>query len=104
MQYPSKIGKQQWPQDWKSSVFISIPKKGNAKECLNYCTIALILHTSKVMLKILQAKLPQYTNQELSAVKLDLEKGEEPKIKLSIITIMEKSREFKKKKHPLLLH
>ena len=103
MQYPSKTGKQQWPQDWKSSVFISIPKKGNAKECLNYCTIALILHTSKVMLKILQAKLPQYTNQELSAVKLDLEKGEEPEIKLSIITIMEKSREFQKK-HPLLLH
>ena len=99
MQYPSKIGKQQWSQDWKSSVFISIPKKGNAKECLNYCTIALILHTSKVMLKILQAKLPQYTNQELSAVKLDLEKGEEPETKLPIITIMEKSKEFQKNIH-----
>ena len=51
---------QQWPQDWKRSVFISIPKKGNAKECSNYCTIALISHTSKVMLKILQARLQQY--------------------------------------------
>ena len=53
---------QQWPQDWKRSVFILIPKKGNAKECSNYYTIALISHTSKVMLKILQAKLQQYMN------------------------------------------
>ena len=53
---------QQWPQDWKRSVFISIPKKGNAKECSNYHTIALISHASKVMLKILQAKLQQYVN------------------------------------------
>ena len=52
----------QWPQDWKRSVFIPIPKKGNAKECSNYCTIALISHTSKVMLKILQARLQQYVN------------------------------------------
>ena len=56
---------QQWPQDWKKSVFILIPKKGNAKECLNYHTIALISHTSKVMLKILQARLQQYVNREL---------------------------------------
>ena len=56
---------QQWPQDRKRSVFIPIPKKGNAKECLNYCTIALISHTSKVMLKILQARLQQYVNYEL---------------------------------------
>ena len=56
---------QQWPQDWKRSVFIPIPKKGNAKECPNYCTIALISHTSKVMLKILQARLQQYVNREL---------------------------------------
>ena len=55
---------QQWPQDWKSSVFIPIPKKGNAKECSNYCTIALISHASKVMLKILQARLQQYVNLE----------------------------------------
>ena len=53
---------QQWPQDWKRSIFILIPKKGNAKECSNYCTIALILHTSKVMLKILQARLEQYVS------------------------------------------
>ena len=56
---------QQWPQDWKRSVFIPIPKKGNAKECSNYCTIVLISHASKVMLKILQARLQQYMNREL---------------------------------------
>ena len=59
---------QQWPQDWKRSVFILIPKKGNAKECSNYCTIVLISHTSKVMLKILQARLQQYVNHELPDV------------------------------------
>ena len=59
---------QQWPQDWKMSLFIPIPKKGNAKECSNYCTIVLISHTSKVMLKILQARLQQYVNCELSDV------------------------------------
>ena len=59
---------QQWPQDWKSSVFIPIPKKGNAKECSNYHTIALISHASKVMLKILQARLQQYMNCELPDV------------------------------------
>ena len=59
---------QQWPQDWKRSVFIPIPKKGNAKECSSYHTIALISHTSKVMLKILQAKLQQYMNQEFADV------------------------------------
>ena len=58
---------QQWPQDWKRSVFIPIPK-GNAKECSNYCTIALISHASKVILKILQARLQQYTNRELPDV------------------------------------
>ena len=59
---------QQWPQDWKKSVFILIPKKGNAKECLNYRTIAFISHTSKIMLKILQARLQQYVNRELPDV------------------------------------
>ena len=59
---------QPWPQDWKWLVFIPIPKKGNAKECLNYCTIALISHASKVMLKILQARLQQYVNHELPDV------------------------------------
>ena len=59
---------QQWPQDWKRSVFILIPKKGNVKECSNYCTIALISHASQVMLKILQARLQQYMNRELPDV------------------------------------
>ena len=66
---------QRWPQDWKRSVFIPIPKKGNAKECSNYCTIALISHTSKVMLKILQVRLQQYMNWELPDVQAGLRKG-----------------------------
>ena len=73
---------QQWPQDWKRSVFIPIPKKGNAKECSNYCTIALISHASKVMLKILQDRLQQYMNQNFQMFKLVLEKAGEPEIKL----------------------
>ena len=72
---------QQRPQDWKRSVFIPI-KKGNAKECSNYLTIALISHASKVMLKILQARLQQYMNHELPDVQLILGKAEEPEIKL----------------------
>ena len=66
---------QQWPQDWKTSVFIPIPKKGNPKECSNNCTIALISHTSKVMLKILQTRLQQYVNHELPDVQAGLTKG-----------------------------
>ena len=66
---------QQWPQDWKRSVFIPIPKKGNAKECSNYYTIALISHTSNVMLKILQARLQQYMNRELPDVQTGFRKG-----------------------------
>ena len=66
---------QQWPQDWKRSVFIPIPKKGNAKECSNYRTIALISHASKVMLKILQARLQQYVNHELPDVQAGFRKG-----------------------------
>ena len=66
---------QQWPRGWKWSVFIPIPKKGNAKECLNFCTIALISHTSKVMLKILQARLQQYMNHELPYVQAGFRKG-----------------------------
>ena len=83
---------QQWPQDWKRSSFIPIPKKGNLKECSNYDTIALISHASKVMLKILQARIQQYENLNLNfstmrtmnfqMFKLDLEKAEEPDIKL----------------------
>ena len=78
---------QQWPQGWERSVFIPIPKKGNAKECSNYHTIALISHASKVMLKILQARLQQYVNRELPLMfKLVLEKAEEPEIKLPTST------------------
>ena len=66
---------QQWQQDWKRSVVISIPKKGNVKECSNYCTIALISHTSKVMLKTLQARLQQYMNHQLPDVQAGFRKG-----------------------------
>ena len=66
---------QQWSQDWKRSVFIPIPKKGNAQECSNYCTITLISHASKVMLKILQARLQRYVNSELPDVQTGLRKG-----------------------------
>ena len=75
---------QQWPQDWKRAVFIPIPEKGNAKECSNYRTIALISHARKVMLKILQARLQKYVNysSNFQMFKLVLEKAEEPEIKL----------------------
>ena len=79
---------QQWPQDWKRSVFIPIPKKGNTKECSNYCTIALISHISKVILKILQARLQQYMNCELPDVQAGFRKGRgtEPETKLPTST------------------
>ena len=86
---------QQWPQDWKRSVFIPIPKKGNAKEYSNYCTFALISHASKVMLKILQARLQQYINFRM--FKLDLEKAEEPEIKLPTSTRSLKKQESSRK-------
>ena len=86
---------QQWPQDWKRSGFIPIPKKGNAKECSNYCTIALISHASKVMLKILQARLQQYVNRELPDVQADFRKGRRTRDQIANIHwIMEKGREF----------
>ena len=88
---------QQWPQDWKRSVFIPIPKKGNAKECLNYCTIALISHANKVMLKILQAGLQQYVNRELPGVQAGFRKGRGTRDQIAKIHwIMEKAREFQK--------
>ena len=73
---------QQWPRNWKRSVFTPIPKKGNAKECSNYHIIALISHASKIMLKILQARLQQYVNQELPDVQARFRKDKEPEIKL----------------------
>ena len=88
---------QQWPQDWKRSVFIPIPKKGNAKECSNYLTIALISHTSKVMLKILQVSLQQYVNHELPDVQAGLRKGRGTRYQsANIHWIFEKAREFQK--------
>ena len=85
----------QWPQDWKGSVFITIPKKGNAKECSNYRTIALISHASKVMLKILQARLQQYVNCELHDVQAGFRKGRGTRDQLdNICWIMENTREF----------
>ena len=88
---------QQWPQDWKRSVFIPIPKKGNAKECTNYRTIALISHTSKVMLKILQARLQQYVNRELPDIQAGFRKGRGTRDQIANIRwIMEKAREFQK--------
>ena len=96
-QYASKFGKQQRPQDWKWSVFIPIPKKGNAKECSNYCTIALILHASKVMLKILQARLQQYVNHELPDVQAGFRKGRGTTDEIANIRwIIEKARVFQK--------
>ena len=74
---------QQWPQDWKSSVFILIPKKGNAKECSNYLTFALISHARKVMLKILQTRLQQYVNRELPDVQAGFRKGSRTKLPTS---------------------
>ena len=87
----------------KMSVFIPIPKKGNAKECSNYCTIALISHASKVMLKILQARLQQYVNCEFQMFQLDLQKAEEPEIKLPASSGSSKKQEFHKK-HLFLLY
>ena len=73
---------QRWPQDWKRSVFIPNPKKGNAKECSNYCSIALISHASKIMPKILQARYQQSMNHELLDVQAGFKKAEEPEIKM----------------------
>ena len=88
---------QQWPQDWKRSVFIPISKKGNAKECSNYCTIALISHTSKVMLKILQARLQQYMNHELPDIQAGFRKGRGTRDQIvNICWIIKKAREFQK--------
>ena len=88
---------QQWSQDWKGSVYIPIPKKGNAKKCSNYCTTALILHASKVKLKILQARLQQYVNSKCQMFKLVLEKAEEPEIQLPTSIGSSKKKESSRK-------
>ena len=88
---------QQWPQDWKWSVYIPIPKKGNTKECSNDRTISLISHASKVMLKILQARLQQYVNREFSDVQAGFRKERGTRYQIAKIHwIMEKAREFQK--------
>ena len=88
---------QQWPQDWKRSVFILVPKKVNAKESSNYCTIALISHASKIMLKILQGRLQQYVNREYPDVQAGFRKGRGSRDQIANIRcIMEKAREFQK--------
>ena len=88
---------QRWPQNWKRTVFIPIPKKGNAKQCANYRTIAFISHASKVMLKIFQARLQQYMNQELLGVWAGFRKGRGTRDQIAgICWIIEKAREFQK--------
>ena len=88
---------QEWPQDWKRPVFIPIPKKSNAKKCSNYCTIALISHTSKVTLKILQSRFQQYMNRELPDVQAGFRKGRGTRDQIANIHwIMKKAREFQK--------
>ena len=96
-QYTSKSGKQQWPQNWKRSVFIPIPKKGNAKKCSDYHTVGLISHASKVMLKILQARLQQYVNCELPDVQAGFRRGRGTRDQIAnICWIIKKAREFQK--------
>ena len=88
---------QQWPQDWKMLVFIPIPKKGNAKECSSYCTISLILHSGKVVLKILQDSLQQYVNYDLPDVQAEFRKGRGTRDQIAnICWIIKKARELKK--------
>ena len=95
---------QQWPQDWKRSVLIPIPKKGNAKECSNYCTIALISHACKVMLKIFQARLEHYMNRELPDVQAGFRKSRGTRDQIANIHwIIEKAKRFPEK-HLLLLY
>ena len=100
---PANLENSAVPQDWKRSVFIPIPKKGNAKECSNYHTIALISHTSKVILKILQARLQQYVNRELPDVQAGFRKGRGTRDQIANIRwIMEKARV--PEKHLFLLY
>ena len=100
---PANLENSAGPQDWKMSVFIPIPKKGNAKECSNYCTIALISHASKVMLKILQARFQQYVKREFPDVQAGFRKGRGTRDQIANIRwIIEKVRVLEK--HLLLLY
>ena len=101
---PANLETQQWPQEWKRSVFIPVAKKGNAKECSNYHRIAIISHASKVMLKILQARLQQYMNLELPDVQARFRKGRETRDQIANIHwIMEKARNPRKTSISVLL-
>ena len=95
---PANLESLAWPQDWKRSVFILIPKKGNAKECSNHCTIALISHASRIKLKILQARLQQYMNHELPNIQAGFRKGRGTRHQIAnICWIIDKAREFQEK-------
>ena len=101
---PANLENQQWPKGWKRSVFIPIPKKGNVKQCSNYHTIALISHASKVMLKILQARLQQYMNCDLPDVQAGFRKGRGTRDQIaSICWIMEKEESSRKASTSALL-
>ena len=95
---------QQWPQDWQKSIFIPIPNKGNAKECSNYCTITLILHAGTVMLKILQTRLQQYMNHELSDVQDGFRKGRRTRDQIANIRWIIKKSKRVPGKHLFLLY
>ena len=102
---PANLETQQWPQDWKRSVFIPSPKKGNAKKCSNYCTVELISHATKIMLKILQASLQHIVNHEIPDVQAGFRKGRGTRDQIAnICWIITKAREFQKKTHLLLLN
>ena len=102
---PANLENSAGPQDWKRSVFIPIPKKGNAKECSNYHTIALISHASKVMLKILQARLQQYMNRELPDIQGGFRKGRGTKDQIAnIYWIIKKASEFQKNIYFCFIH
>ena len=95
---PANVENSAVAQDWKRSVFIPIPKKGNAKECISYCTIALISHTSKEMLKMLQARLQQYVNHEITDVQAVFRKGRGARDEIAnVFWLIKKAREFLKK-------
>ena len=94
---------QQWPQDWKRSPFIPIPKKGNTKECSNYCTVTLISHTSKIMLKILQARLQQYMHSELPDIQAGFRKGRGTRVQCQYLLDYQKSKGVPEK-HLFLLY
>ena len=100
---PANLETQQWPQDWRRSVFIHIPKKDNVKECSNYHIIALISHATKVMLKILQARLQQYMNHELPDVQAGFRKGKRTGDKFPTSAGSWKKQESSRKKHLFLL-